>query len=124
MQHNPNNQKQFEQYLIGFIRLQKWKYATTYDKSAPHEYILMEWNEKLFRDIGDYIAKYGEDTFYYKASVRYGYIGNYRYWHYSTYEIDSVLNRALNRPEHMGMTNYSKEIRAKYMKIKYISGVA
>lgn len=113
----PSNREQFEQYLIALIRDQQWKYATTYDKTAPHEYILMEWSEDLFRAIGDYIERYGEDTFFYKSPVRYGYIGNYRYWHYNTYVHDSVMNRALNN-------DYSDEVRAKYMKEKFIIGEA
>lgn len=113
--YDPKNQKQFENHLIGLIRPQRWKYASTYDKTAPHEYILMEWNEELFRFIGEYIEKYGVDTFFYKSPVRYGHIGNYRYWHYNTYVHDSVMNRARNN-------NYSEKLREKYLKDKYVVG--
>lgn len=113
-----------EDILIDAIYRQTWKYAKTYDTKAPHEYFLMAKNEKLFRAIGYWIDRYGEDHPYYRTTVRYGFIGNYRYWHYHTYVHDSIMNRAKNVPTHMGMSNYSPEVRAKYMKNPNVSGEA
>lgn len=118
------SQHELEDYLIDKLYNQKFRYAKTYDKKAPHEYFLMEWNEELFREIGYFIDEYGEDIPYYSSMVRYGFIGNYRYWHYNTYVHDSIMNRAKNKPEHMGMDNYTPEVRAGYMKNPMIIGEA
>ncbi len=113
-----------EKYLVGLIIVQQWKYAKTYDTKAPHEYIVMEWNTDLFNAIADFITKYGWNTKYHSSDIRYGFIGNYRYWHYNTYVHDSIMNRARNVPVHMGMANYSPKLRTQYMKSGYIKGEA
>lgn len=118
------SQQDYEDYLVEKIYNQKWKYAKTYDTKAPHEYIVMSWNAQLFREIAKWIDKYGEDHPYYRTTVRYGFIGNYRYWHYNTYLHDSIMNRAKNVPEHMGYKNYSEEVRAQYMKNLWVKGEA
>lgn len=119
------SQEDHEQWLIERIYEQQWKYAKTYDKTAPHEYIVYPWNKELFNGIGDYIDKYGWDTKYYNSDVRYGLIGNYRYWHYHAYSDDAIMNRARDVPVHMSMKdNYSPELREHYMKVGYIKGEA
>ena len=118
------SKEDLEDYLVEKIYEQTWRYAKTYDTKAPHEYFLMERNPQLFREIGYWIDLYGEDIPYYKTMVRYGFIGNYRYWHYNTYVHDSIMNRARNVPEHMGLKNYTPELRAKYMANLNIKGEA
>ncbi len=37
--------------LLTRIEKQQWKFAETYAKTAPHEYIIDEWNIELFNEI-------------------------------------------------------------------------
>lgn len=100
--------------LIKKIQNEKWRYAKTYSDTAPHEYILLCWNEELFNEITKIIDNEGINEKFYKSTVRYGYIGNYRYWYYNTYEWNSVLNRAPNTPTHLG-NNYTPEEKTRYL---------
>ena len=115
--------RDMEEYLLPLVREERWKYATTYNETAPHEYILMEWNEQLFRALAHYIDVHGEDTTWHGQPTRHGHLGKYRYWHYHTYAQDSVMNRALDVPEKNGI-NYPQELRDKYMKKEYVQGEA
>lgn len=118
------SKEEFEEQLIDRIYQQEWRYAVTYDKSAPHEYFMYYKNPELMRAIGHYIDKYGIDTKFYSKDVRYGIIGNYRYFHGNTYDNKSLMNRARNVPEHLGMHNYTDEMRAKYMANPAVVGEA
>lgn len=75
------------------IKDQYWQNAKTYEKIAPHEYFLQEWNEELFAKLGEAISKDGKEEFFKlgntKYKYRYFYFGQYRYW-----AIENVLNRA------------------------------
>jgi len=113
----PGDSQLLERALLPRIREQRWQYARTYDQTAPHEYILMPWNEDLFREIAKYIELYGKDEYFYRTPFRYGYIGKYKYWHYSTFAEDSVMNRTR-------IDGYDDDLRAKYMHEKYVSGKA
>lgn len=76
------------------IEDQYWQNAKTYEKIAPHEYFIKEWNEELFARLSDAISKEGKEEFFKlgdtKYKYRYFYFGQYRYW-----AIEDVLNRAL-----------------------------
>ena len=74
--------------LLTRINNQKWKFAKTYAETAPHEYIVDEWNIDLFKEICHLIDTDGYEEIFYDKSFRYYNIGEYKYWHY-----DTILNR-------------------------------
>ena len=94
-----------------------------YNETAPHECILLEWNERLFRLLAHYIDIHGEDASWRGQPTRHGHLGKYRYWHYHAYVHDSVMNRALDVPTKNDV-NYSQELRDKYMQERYVQGEA
>jgi hypothetical protein len=74
--------------LLTRIENQQWKFAKTYAKTAPHEYIVDGWNIELFNEICHLIDTDGyEEMFYDKPFIYYN-IGEFKYWHY-----DTILNR-------------------------------
>ena len=74
--------------LLTRIKNQKWKFAKTYAKTAPHEYIVDEWNIELFKEICHLIDTEGYEEKFYDKTFRYYNIGEFKYWHYET-----ILNR-------------------------------
>lgn len=76
--------------LLSEINLQCWKFAKTYAKIAPHEYILKEWNPTLFNKITELITSKGYNKFFWGFNYKYFDIGEYKYW-----QIKNILNRTL-----------------------------
>lgn len=76
--------REFEEKL----KKQKWIFAKTYAKTAPHEYFLKIQNEELFLELKRRIEKLGIDEKFYKTTFRYYYHGEYKYWCY-----DDLVNR-------------------------------
>ena len=74
--------------LLTRIEEQYWKFATTYAKTAPHEYIVDEWNIDLFNDICHLIETDGYVEYFYSKPVTYYNIGELKYW-----RCDNILNR-------------------------------
>ena len=74
--------------LLKEIEKQRWKFAETYAKTAPHEYILKEWNTELFNVICDLIDADGYEENFYNVKYRYYNIGEFKYWC-----CEDVLNR-------------------------------
>lgn len=74
--------------LLQRIEKQYWRFAKTYAKTAPHEYMLKEWNPELFKAICDLIDADGYEEKFYGETFRYYNIGEFKYWHY-----DTILNR-------------------------------
>ena len=70
-----------------------WRKAKTYEKSAPHEYVLKADVPAFFERMEDLIKRHGvyEDFTLHGKTSRYKYYhrGNYKYW-----IIMNVLNRA------------------------------
>ncbi|MGV8176612.1 MAG: hypothetical protein ACP5NX_02345 [Candidatus Bilamarchaeaceae archaeon] len=78
--------------LLELIKKQRWQNAKTYEKYAPHEYFVKEWNPELFSLFSDAIRQNGNDEWFIlkgnRKQYRYLYIEGYRYW-----IDDDVLNR-------------------------------
>ena len=74
--------------LLTKINNQKWKFAKTYAKTAPHEYIVDEWNIELFKEICNLINSDGYEEMFYDKPFRYYNIGEYKYWY-----CGNILNR-------------------------------
>lgn len=70
------------------IEKQSWKFAKTYAQTAPHEYILQEWNPELFKIICDLIGTSGYEEKFYNETFKYYNIGKFKYW-----RCGNVLNR-------------------------------
>ena len=81
------NQYRMEQ-LLERIEKQYWKFAKTYAKTTPHEYMLKEWNPELFKVICDLIDASGYEEKFYRETFKYYNIGELKYWCCS-----NVLNR-------------------------------
>jgi len=76
------------QDLFRRVESQIWKFAKTYAQTAPHEYIVDEWNIKLFREICHLIDTQGYEEKFYDKPFRYYNIGEYKYWY-----CENILNR-------------------------------
>jgi hypothetical protein len=70
--------------LLRAISKQKWTFAKTYSKIAPHEYIIAKQNWYIYNAIKWLIQYYG---FWQKITIgttvreyRYFVLGKYRYW--------------------------------------------
>ena len=74
------------------IAKQKWTFAKTFAKTAPHEYIIKHQNPELFKAIVDLIDTKGYTKDFtlsgHTETNKYFEISGYRYWHYGV-----VLNR-------------------------------
>ena len=75
-------------HLLTKIERQHWKFAKTYAETAPHEYIVDEWNIELFNEICRLIDNEGYEEKFYDKTFKYFNIGKFKYWH-----CDNVLNR-------------------------------
>ena len=83
-----------------FIGGNSWRFATTYAKTAPHEYLIydrldseMQSEYLWFMDI---INKFGVRERFYRVFFSYLYYGEYKYWIDDGYngEKNIILNRA------------------------------
>ena len=74
--------------LLKRIEKQYWKFAKTYAKTAPHEYMLKEWNPELFKAICNLIDAAGYEEHFYSVKFRYYNLGEFKYW-----RCEDILNR-------------------------------
>jgi mRNA-degrading endonuclease HigB of HigAB toxin-antitoxin module len=85
--------QELEKRYEEFVNRQDWKNAKTYQKFAPHEYIVYEHlsskNKKLFSEFARFIKVYGYDEYFYKTKYTYYNINGFKYW-----VIENVMNRA------------------------------
>lgn len=82
--------------MIEFIKEQKWIFAKTYAKTAPHEYIVREkcTNEKMFVDFVMKIRLEWYDKKFYSKNFKYLDFEWYTYWTYwDPIETTYILNR-------------------------------
>jgi len=86
------------QEIKNFINKVKWTNAKTYEKSAPHEYIVraeIPQYENEFVNFTLFIRENGyKEKFYSKEFVYYD-VDNFKYWTYGDpIETTTILNRA------------------------------
>ncbi len=87
------------QKFIEFVKNVSWRYAKTYAKKAPHEYVvktyLDEEEQKLFEELAIYIRENGYTKYFFSKAFIYLDIGNYSFWTYGDPIPDTIiLNRA------------------------------
>ena len=66
-----------------FIGRQRWTFAKTYAKKAPHEYIVrgrINGTDAEFLEFRDYILNEGMTMYYWGHPNKYVYIDGYSYW--------------------------------------------
>lgn len=73
----------------------RWKYARTYP-NAPHEYTLLEWNNKKdMIEFAQIIQEQGHTEYFYKKKFTVLFIDKYRYWSMDlSVENTALINRA------------------------------
>ena len=68
-----------------FAERHKWKFATTYAKTAPHEYLIKKWlsnkDRKQFERLVQAINKDSVIGYFYGHENRYLILGDYYYWY-------------------------------------------
>ena len=74
--------------LLTKINTQHWQFAKTYAETAPHEYIVDEWNIELFNEICHLIDTEGYEEKFYDKVFKYYNIGEFKYW-----RCGNILNR-------------------------------
>lgn len=82
-----------------FVTDNSWRYAKTYAKKCPHEYVvrdkLSEQDRALFPDIVRFIWDNGFEAYYFRRKGLYFIHGDYYYWTMEpTPETTTILNRA------------------------------
>ena len=92
--------------LKKFINGNTWIFAKTYAKTAPHEYVVYDNLDAAGQKEYDWFVKQivekGVDEKFYRATFRYLYFDNRKYWTHDTKEREGgVLNRdfAINKYE-------------------------
>lgn len=72
-----------------FTESHKWKYATTYAKTAPHEYLVKKWlsedEQKQFERLVQAINKDYVIGYFYGHENKYLILGDYYYWYMPCY---------------------------------------
>ena len=67
----------------------KWKFATTYAKTAPHEYIVKRWLDEadrlLFERLVQTINEYAVAGYFYEHRNKYLILGDHYYWYMPFY---------------------------------------
>lgn len=82
-----------------FVNDNAWRYAKTYAKKCPHEYVVRDklpnHYRALFPDIVKFIRAKGFEAYYFKKKGIYFIHGNYYYWTMGAPpEETTILNRA------------------------------
>jgi hypothetical protein len=79
-----NKRKYSEAKLIDWIKSNKWTFAKTFAKFAPHEYLVInkkDLNEvRRFRAFIEIIREYGYEGHFGKRVFKYFEIDGYKYW--------------------------------------------
>lgn len=88
-----------------FAEGQKWKFATTYAKTAPHEYLVKKWlhdeNRKRFERLVQAINRDAVIGYFYGHENKYLILDEYYYWYMPVYP-DNMAVDLINRTT----TNY------------------
>ncbi len=83
-----------------FAEGQKWKFATTYAKTAPHEYLVKRWlseeDKHLFERLVQAINKYAVIGYFYEHENKYLILDDYYYWYMPCYP-DNMAVDLINR---------------------------
>jgi len=70
--------------LLDALKNQRFQFAKTYAKFAPHEYIVDEWNKAIFDEMADRIAhhkdSYSENWRNFGTFYKYYTFGGYKFW--------------------------------------------
>ena len=68
-----------------FVDKQKWKFAATYAKTAPHEYLVKRWlpqeERSLFERLVQTIKEYAVVGYFYGHKNEYLILGDHYYWY-------------------------------------------
>ena len=82
--------------FVEMINNNKWIFAKTYAKTAPHEYIVKYGNDygHLFAEFAQYIVKHGYKKFFGETEYYYLDYNGYKYW---TMDIDLDKTDLINR---------------------------
>ena len=88
----------FLERVSRFITSVEWKWAKTYDNTAPHWYIVSS-NYEHLKDEFDYMVSYinrnGVTRPFFRTTYTYLFLGNYKYWVMSGSDGATIINRAL-----------------------------
>jgi len=84
--------------LKKFIDNNRWIFAKTYAKTAPHEYLVYDDLDAEMQKEYDWLVKQieekGVDEKFYQSTFRYLYVGDMKYWvHDSGGNDKGILNR-------------------------------
>ena len=83
-----------------FAESHDWKFATTYAKTAPHEYLVKKWlsveDRKLFERLVQAINKDYVIGYFYGHENKYLILGDYYYWYMPVYP-DNMAVDLINR---------------------------
>ncbi|MCR5290867.1 MAG: hypothetical protein K6E51_12825 [Treponema sp.] len=84
-----------------FAESHSWKFATTYAKTAPHEYLVKKWlSEKdrlLFERLVQTINKDSVVGYFYGHKNNYLILGDYYYWYMTDYYPENLAVDLINR---------------------------
>ena len=85
---------------IAFTESHKWKFATTYAKTAPHEYLIKKWlpeeERKQFERLVQAINKDFVIGYFYGHKNKYLILGDHYYWYMPCYP-DNMAVDLINR---------------------------
>ena len=101
-----------------FVESHKWKYATTYAKTAPHEYLVKKWlsqeDRLLFERLVQTINKNSVIGYFYGHKNNYLILDDYYYWYMDYPEnlaVDLINRTTTDYLEYRNGAYYYKERR-------------
>ena len=84
----------------GFAEKHKWKFASTYAKTAPHEYLVKRWlseeDQREFERLVQAINKHSVVGYFYEHKNKYLILGDHYYWYMPGYP-DNMAVDLINR---------------------------
>ncbi len=91
------NKDEFSKFLVKYA--DKWRWARTYERFAPHEYLLMkdvnQEDRHLFPEIAKLIREKGKPRKFFKKTFYYLKVDGYKYWTMDwPLERTDLINRA------------------------------
>ncbi len=102
---------------IAFTESHKWKYASTYAKTAPHEYLIKKWltveDRKQFERLVQAINKDFVIGYFYGHENKYLILGDHYYWYMPCYPdnmaVDLINRTTIDYLEYRDGAYYYKE---------------
>ena len=86
-------------HICNIFRKCQWKWAKTYEKTAPHWYTKKIWFKSIyaFEFLAQVIGYYGKEEKFGTQTHKYYYCGDFKYWIMSNWWEAILINKAIEK---------------------------